>query len=126
MRRIVNPLLAAALALSALPAGEAAAANISGQQLLALCTANMDGRGNPMASAECMGFIVGVADTFDCVEDNHGYTWNSAAAASQPQLVRIVVRHIQSDPKALAADGHRAVAQALSSRYPCPDQTAGN
>lgn len=126
MARRMTQLISAALALSVMFAGGAAASRMTGEQLLTLCTANMDGRGNPMAAAECMGFVVGVADTFDCTEDSHGYTWDPTAAASQPQLVRLVVRRIQSDPQALAADGHMAVAKALSVRFPCPDKTAGN
>ena len=57
--------LAASLVLASLPVGEAAAAIVTGEQLLYLCTSNMGGRGNPLASAECMGFVVGVADTFE-------------------------------------------------------------
>ena len=126
MARRMTQLIAAALALSVVFAGGAAASHMTGEQLLKLCTANMDGRGNPMAAAECMGFVVGVADTFDCVEDSHGLKWDPTVAVSQPQLVRLVVRRIQSDPTALKGDGHMAVAQALSGRFPCADKTAGN
>lgn len=119
-------LAAIVLAMSVPAAGSAAAGGLSGQQLLSLCTANMDGQGNPMAAAKCMGFVVGVADTFDCVEDVHGFKWNSMAAVSQPQLVRLVVRRIQSNPAALAEEGHMAVAKALSEQFPCPAKTAGN
>ena len=61
--------------------------HITGQQLLSLCTANMGGRGNPMEAAECLGFVLGVSDTFDCVETLHGFTWNSTTKANQTQLV---------------------------------------
>lgn len=104
----------------------AAAANVSGQQLLTLCTSNIDGSGNALQAAECMGFVVGVADTFDCVEDEHGYTWNSRASASQPQITRIVMQFIELHPEARSDSGHVAVARALAEAFPCPSQAASN
>ena len=85
-------LLAGMLACTILTAAPAGADQLSGQQLLSLCTANMGGGGNPMKAAQCMGFVVGVADTFDCEEDNHGLKWNSQSARSPPQIVHVVVQ----------------------------------
>lgn len=119
-------LAAAVLATTLFSFGPAAAANVTGQQLLSLCTANMGGQGNPMEAAECLGFVVGVADTFDCVEDNHGYKWNSAASGPQPHLAMIVVQYIQSHPSALVGGAHEGVAKALSAAYPCPAKAAAN
>jgi len=119
-------LLAGMLACTILAAAPAAAAQLSGEQLLSLCTANMGGAGNPMKAAQCMGFVVGVADTFNCEEDNRGLKWNSEAAGSQPQIVNVVVQYIQDNPTALATGGHIAVGEALSKAYPCPAKTAGN
>lgn len=118
--------LALVLASTLLAAGPAVAAQLSADQLVKLCTANMGGTGNPMKAAQCMGFVVGVADTFDCVEDDHGYTWNAAAARSQPQLVRTVMKFIEDHPGALSTSGHIVVGQALSEAFPCPAKTAGN
>lgn len=127
MPRKTTLLTAAVLALGLASAGEAAAAGrLTGQQLLGLCTANMNGRGNPMAAAECMGFVVGVADTFSCVEDVAGYRWKPTAQVSQPQLVRIVVLRIRSDSGALSGAAHLAVAKALSSEFPCAPEADGN
>lgn len=116
MHRLFSAVLAAT-ALSTLPA---AAADVSGQQLLALCTANMGGAGNALEAAECMGYVVGVADTFDCAEAEHGYRWNSSANPSQPQLVKLVVDYLSAHPSALVSVGHIGVARALSEALPCP------
>lgn len=124
--RMMNSLLAGAMALSLLGAAPAAAAQMSGQELLSLCTANMGGTGNPMKAAECLGFVVGVADTFDCVEDNHGLTWDSRSAISQPGIVQLVVDYIHAHPTALISGGHYIVGQALSQAFPCGHKTAGN
>lgn len=97
----------------------ASAGQVSGQQLLSMCTANLNGKGNALEAAECMGFIVGVADTFDCVEKNHGFTWNSTAAASQPQLVQVVVAWLNKHPAALNYEAHRVVGAALQKSFPC-------
>lgn len=119
MSRRANLLFAAFTALAMLPAGTVSAAQVTGQQLLSLCTANMGGQGNPLEAAECMGFIVGVADTFDCVESNHGFTWNSSANVGQPRLVYLVVEWLHKHPDAVAYEGHRVVGAALQDAFPC-------
>lgn len=125
MNTAVNKLLSGVLALG-LMAGQAGATQVSGQQLLALCTANMHGKGNPLEAAECMGFVVGVADTFDCDEDHHGLRWNNRAPVSQPGIVKLVVDYIQAHPTALDSGAHVVVGKALSEAFPCGAKTAGN
>ena len=122
----IRPLLTAVLALALLSPAPALAANVSGQQLLALCTANMGGTGNELEAAECLGFVVGVADTFDCEEAEHGLRWNSSVNISQPKIVQIVVQHIEQHPTDLMSGGHYVVAHALAEAFPCPSKTAGN
>ena len=122
----IRPLLTAVLALALLAPAPALAANVSGQQLLALCTANMGGTGNELEAAECLGFVVGVADTFDCEEAEHGLRWNSSVNISQPKIVQIVVQHIEQHPTDLISGGHYVVAHALAEAFPCPSKTAGN
>lgn len=124
----VHRLIAAVLATTLLScaATAAGAEHLTGQQLLALCTANMGGNGNPMEAAECLGYVVGVADTFDCEEAAHGFHWNVKAEASQPQLAVTVISYLQSQPAALSVPAHINVAQALSQAYPCPKSAAAN
>lgn len=121
----VHLVLAAVLSFAA-PSAHAADTHVSGQQLLALCTANMGGFGDRARAVACMGFVVGVANTFDCIEDNHGYLWNSHAEASQPQLVAIVVDYIRRHPAARVGEGHRAIGAALQEAFPCQPKTASN
>lgn len=121
-----RPVLSAVLALALLSPTAAVAASVSGQQLLSLCTANMGGAGNDLEAAECLGFVVGVADSFDCAEPEHGYHWDSHAGASQPRIVQVVVEHIESHPTDLTSGGHFVVAHALADAFPCPAKTAGN
>lgn len=97
----------------------ASASTMTGQQLFSLCTANMNGKGNPLEAAECMGFVIGVSDTFDCVEKDHGFTWDSTVEVSQPRLVATVVDWLQRHPAALEYEGHRVVGAALQSAFPC-------
>lgn len=114
---------AAVAALAILPVNIASASQVTGQQLWSLCTANMGGKGNPLEAAECMGFVVGVADTFNCTQNDHGFTWNSDASYSQPQLVVLVVDWLNRHPAARDYEAHRVVGAALQEAFPC-DKTA--
>jgi len=112
-------LFAAVPALMGLLSGAAPAAEVSGQQLLSLCSAKLDGRDNSLEAAECTGFVIGVADSFDCTEPNHGFTWKSDATFTQSQLVVIVVDWLHRNPDAISGDGSHAVGAALQDAFPC-------
>lgn len=101
------------------PLVQATAAQVTGQQLWSLCTANMWGKGNPLEAAECMGYIVGVADTFNCTQSDHGFRWDSNANVSQPRLVALVVHWLDQHPAALSYEAHRVVGAALQDAFPC-------
>ncbi|MCX7351207.1 MAG: Rap1a/Tai family immunity protein [Alphaproteobacteria bacterium] len=122
----LHHLLAVMLAIATLCPGDASAAQVTGQQLLSLCTANAAGGGNEIEAAECLGFIVGVADTFDCIEPDHGFNWNSKVDVTQPRLVGVVIQWLQDHPAAKQYEGHRVVGAALSAAFPCGAKTAGN
>jgi hypothetical protein len=119
MIRNVLVSLAAVLVVAAAVAAPASAAPVSGQQLLSLCTANMWGKGHPFEAAECMGFVVGVSDTFNCAQNDHGFTWNGAEGVSEPRRVAVVVQWLQNHPEALQFEGHRVVGAALQEAFPC-------
>lgn len=112
-------LLTAVLVLSTLSSGGAKAANVTGQQLLSLCTANMGGNGNALEAAECMGFIVGVADTFDCIDATLLFNRANSAKISQPQLVQHVVNYIENHPTAKGREAFSVVGLALAAHFPC-------
>lgn len=112
-------LSAALLSFIAAPATQSLAATVTGQQLLSLCTANMWGKGKSLEAAECLGFVVGVSDTFNCEQSDHGFTWNSAEGVSQPRMVAVVIQWLQTHPESLQYEGHRVVGAALQNAYPC-------
>lgn len=112
-------LLAAVFAFTSLYAGEASAASVTGQQLLSLCTANMGGNGNALEAAECMGFIVGVADTFDCLDATQLFNRTNSAKMSQPQLVHHVVQYIENHPAAQGREAFSVIGLALAAYFPC-------
>lgn len=113
-------LASAALTLITMPPTDhATAAQVTGQQLLSLCTANMWAKGNALEAAQCMGYIVGVADTFNCTQGDHGFTWDSSADFSQPQLVVLIVNWLDRHPASLSYEAHRVVGAALQEAFPC-------
>lgn len=124
MTRMSNHLLFAVLAMTGLSAGEAAAASVTGQQLLSLCTANMGGHGNALEAAECMGFIVGVADTFDCIDETLLFNRGNSARISQPQLVQHVVNYIEKYPSSKQREAFSVIGLALAAHFPCQPTAA--
>lgn len=114
-----NHLLAAALAITSLSVGEAAAASVTGEQLLHLCTASMGGKGSALLAAECMGYIVGVADTFDCIDATQSFNNNNSAKVSQPKLVQHVVVYLEKHPAAKERNAFEVVGLALTKHFPC-------
>lgn len=119
MRARLRPSLAMLFASAMLASSPASAGFVSGSQLVDICKADQQGAGNPLMAAECLGFVIGVADTFDCVEKLHGFTWDSKADASQTQLVKTVVTWLDGHPNVLAYEADGLVAAALSEAYPC-------
>lgn len=118
-----NYFLAAVLALTSLSAGNSTAATVSGQQLLSLCTANMQGKGNPLEAAECLGYIIGVSDTFDCSNADQLFNRQNSADVSQMRLAALVISYLENNPAAKTEDAHRAVFTALAAYYPCQAQS---
>lgn len=112
-------LLAVMLAFPLVLPTQAWAGYVSGAQLKDICKADDQGAGNPLASAECLGFVLGVADTFDCVEKLHGFNWDSTSDATQTQLVKTVVTWLDAHPNVLAYEADGLVGAALSEAFPC-------
>ncbi len=112
-------LLATALVFATLSTGEATAASVTGEQLLYLCTSNMGGKGNPLTAAECMGFIVGVTDTFDCIDASQLFNRANSAKVSQPRLVEHVVKYLTKHPTAQKREAFEVIGLALAAHFPC-------
>lgn len=119
--------LLAVLPTLALLAGPSAAADavahddhMSASQLYNLCSHHAGGGGNPLEAGECIGYIVGVADTFDCKEGDHGLHWNAdKAGGSQIKLVVTVLQYLDAHPEARSQEAHKVVGRALQTAYSC-------
>lgn len=116
----------AVAAVFALPLGHAAAQAgiMSGEDLIGICE---PARADPvyrLKLAECTGYIVGVADTFDCSNKTLGYTWDSTRFRNQRKLVDGVVGWLHMHPNVLHYQASGLVASALSGSYPCPANVA--
>ena len=112
-------LLAAFAALVALSAGRAEAGFVSGKDLQEICKADQVGAGDPLRSAECVGFIMGVSDTFDCTETLHGFRWNSPDKPDQHQMVKVVETWLDRHQHSLHYEADGLVAAALAETFPC-------
>lgn len=110
---------AALMALALLPAAPANAGYVSGWDLLEICKAHPDDAEHKLKQAECTGYVVGVADTFDCQEKLHGFTWNSTAHVSQSALVEHVITWLNAHPELLSHESDGLVAATLSEAFPC-------
>ena len=112
-------LLAAFIILAAIPVGPAKAGFVSGKDLQEICLADQNGSGSPLKAAECLGFVMGVADTFDCVETLHGFHWKSSTTSNQQQLVKLVVTWLDRHQSSLHYEADGLVAAALAEAFPC-------
>lgn len=121
----VLQLSAAALWLAVLPVAGADVATATNhympsKQLYNLCTSNIGGKGHPLEAGECLGYIVGVADTYDCVEANHGFHWDPhKAGGSQIKLVAAVLQWLDAHPAAMKDSAHKTIGVALQQAFPC-------
>lgn len=120
LRLPATALVLAVLAVSGAHSATASSHFMQGAQLYNLCTSNMSGKGNPLEAGECLGYIVGVSDTYDCVESNHGLHWDpKKAAGSQMKLVTAVLQWLDGNPAEKSQEAHRVVAAALQQSFPC-------
>ena len=115
----VFPFVTMIIAGMAWATGNAGAGFVSGMDLHGICEADASGSGRPLQSAECLGFVLGVADTFDCVETLHGFTWDSKQEADQQKLVKVVIAWLDAHPQHLGYEADGLVAAALSESFPC-------
>ncbi len=120
MRWIKHTALAVAAAIAVTPMGDAFAGFVSGRDLLESCAPNRADPVYRLKVAECRGYVIGVADTFDCKNQLLGFTWRSNMAASQRELVDVVIKWISRHPNILSYEADGLVAAALSETFPCP------
>jgi hypothetical protein len=117
--------LLALLALLAFsPSGHARAGVLSGQDLLDLCEPARIDPVYRLKVSECTGYIIGVADSFDCKNKMLGFTWDSTMYAEQRKTIEAVLEWLHFHPNVLHYQASGLVASALSGKYPCPDSMA--
>jgi hypothetical protein len=116
--------VAAATALLMHSIGTAQAGVLTGNELLGICEPAKADPVFRLKLAECTGYIVGVADTFDCTNETLGFNWDSTKFNSQQKLVDGVLEWFHLHPHVLHYQASGLVASALSGRYPCPGAIA--
>ena len=97
----------------------------SGRNVLASCNPSAADPVYRLKVAECRGYVIGIADSFDCNEASLGFTWNSVTAASQRDLVDHVITWLRAHPDSLGYQANGLVSAALAEAFPCSQSTAG-
>lgn len=119
MSKLRTTILAACVAVSMVPINDARSGYLSGSDLLESCRPQVIDAVYRLKVAECRGYVVGVADTFDCSRAVIGVRWNSRASVSQEDLVTIVIRWLNAHPGQLHYQADGLIAAALSEAFPC-------
>jgi hypothetical protein len=123
MRTLKHLAVAVVLAVP-LPLIPAQAGIMSGEDLIGICE---PAKGDPvyrLKLSQCAGYILGVADTFDCNNKTLGFTWDSTKYNNQRKLVSGVLEWLHLHPNVLHYQASGLVASALSGNYPCPASVA--
>ncbi len=94
----------------------------SGAGLLEACDAkNLSTSRNFPAFNYCLGFIMGVADSFSCEEPiMSGFRWQPIEDGNAEQFRKVVVKFLNEHPEHLHLRSGSLVAAALSEAFPCP------
>lgn len=109
------------LAIVFLLAPRVSAGFVSGHDLLASCRPRASDPVSRLRLAECRGYVVGIADSFNCGRAYLGFRWNSSAEATQGDLVTTVITWLTKHPDTLDFQANGLVAAALSDAHPCAE-----
>ena len=119
MSKFWTIILTACMVASMNPIDKARSGYLSGSDLLASCRPQLIDAVYRLKVAECRGYVVGVADTFDCSRAVIGVRWNSRIVVSQEELVNTVIRWLNAHPRQLHYQADGLIAAALSEAFPC-------
>ena len=122
MSKLLVAMLALCVASTVSPVTEARAGYMSGFDLLESCKPGVIDAVYRLKVAECRGYVIGVADTFDCGREVLGYRWNSRISLSQEELVNAVLKWLNAHPRQLHHQAGGLIAAALSESFPCGSQ----
>lgn len=120
MPRLMPLVLALLIATIMTPARQAMAGYVSGWDLLEVCKVTPATPTWRLKTGQCFGYVIGVADTFDCRNQLQGFTWQSRNEASQHELVNLVIAFLRQHPQHLGYEADGLIAAALSETFPCP------
>jgi hypothetical protein len=112
-------MLTACMVASMNPIADARSGYLSGSDLMEACKPQVVDAVYRLKVAECRGYVIGVADTFDCSRAVLGVTWNSRTRVSQEDLVTTVVAWLNAHPGQLHYQADGLIAAALSEAFPC-------
>lgn len=119
MTRPIPLLLALLTVMTILPARQATAGYVSGWDLLEVCKAGPATPTWRTKTGQCFGYVIGVADTFDCKDQLHGFSWNSTTPTPQQDVVNKVVAWLVNHPGTLNHESDGLIAAALHETFPC-------
>lgn len=119
MSRLICLVLALLLATIMTSARQAHAGYVSGWDLLEVCKAAPATPTWRVKTGQCFGYVIGVADTFDCKEQLHGFSWNSSTPTPQQDVVKKVVAWLVDHPGTLNHESDGLIAAALHESFPC-------
>jgi len=114
------------MTLAPFSSGDAGAGVMTGYELVAICEPARIDPVYRVKISECTGYIVGVADSFDCTNKLLGFTWNAPKFSGQEKLIGTVLEWLHLHPSVLHYQASGLVASALSGNHPCPSSVAGN
>jgi len=120
MFRLKTWLAMAAMAIALGQAETAVAGFVSGSELRDSCRPQKIDPVYRLKVAECRGYVLGIADSFDCERQTRLPAWNSRSTVSQEDLVNTVLTWLDGHPESLGYQADGLVATALSKAFPCP------
>jgi len=94
---------------------------VSGHDLLSSCQPRTSDPVSRLKLAECRGYVVGIADSFNCGRAYLGFRWNNSTPATQRDLVTTVITWLMRNPDTLDFQANGLVAAALSDAHPCTE-----
>lgn len=117
--RAFRAVLALAVALTLSSTSQALSGFVSGRDLLDICSPQRADPVYRLKVAECRGYVIGIADSFDCFRQSSGFSWNGSKSTSQVALVNNVVEWLSAHPENLKLQADGLVAAALAEAHPC-------
>lgn len=92
---------------------------VDGNELVESCNASENDSVYFSKTAECRGFITGVADSGRCDDTLNGFGWDIPSNVTRGQLVKVTTQWLNQHPEKLHLGASGLVAHALEEAFPC-------